>query len=262
MVGVEWGDSGSLNWSVVNFELSAHQLRILHIFGSDMDCLSQVLGLGVGIKHFAHGFILRDAGVQAVQIGLLLLLHWRLVVKLDSVFVLALLFFEARPAAEFAHLVLQLELLFGFLLLLEFLGFILVEHDFNFFLLEKEDVLEQNIEVHFDDLRLPHELDVRQLLLGQLLVRLLAQEHVAALSELLVFFHVVELALGLEFQLQGVLASEVFKIFLVLNVNLLEDLLKIFRLDSLHVALEFLDLFGGEFGQQLDHVCRFGPGVL
>jgi hypothetical protein len=251
-----------LNWSVVNFELSADQLSVFHIFGAGLNSLSHVLSLGFGVKHFANGFILRNAGVHALQIGLLLLLHWCLSPKLDGVFVFALFLFLAGPASEFAHLVLELQLLFGFLLLLEFLGFILVEHDFYFFLLEKDDVLEQNVQVHFDDLRLPHEFDVRKLLLRHFLVCLLPQEHVAALSELLAFFQLVELPLGLELELKSVLAREVFKIFLVLNVNLLEDLLKIFGLDSLHVPFEFLHLFRGEFGQQLDHVSRFGPCVL
>jgi hypothetical protein len=76
----------------------------------------------------------------------------------------------------------------------------------------------------------------------------LAQEHVAALSELLAFFQFVELPLGLELKLESILTSEVFKIFLVLNVNLFKNLLKVLGLDSFHVAFEFLDLFWGEFG--------------
>lgn len=76
--------------------------------------------------------------------------------------------------------------------------------------------------MHADDFRFTHEFDVGDLFLAHLSSRCLAQELVAAFSELLNFFGVVEcLALGLQFKLKCVFTSQILEVFLVLDADLL-----------------------------------------
>jgi hypothetical protein len=102
--------------------------------------------------------------------------------------------------------------------------------------------------VHPDYLRFTHELDVRLLLLTHFLARSLSKEWICAFTKLVHFILFSNISTGLKFELESVFTSQIFKVFLVLDIDLLKDLLKILRLDPLHVTVKFLDLFGTQLG--------------
>ena len=147
-----------------------------------------------------------------------------------------------RAASDLAEVVLHLQSLLLFLLALYLLLLVVLEHDFNFVFVQEGDRLVQDVQVHLDDLGLAHELQVGGLLLALCGLWLLAKAGILE-DDLRAFVQPLKL--------ESVLASKILEVFGVLNVDLVQNLLEVLSLDSLHVVLELLDLLWDQSGLQL-----------
>ena len=88
--------------------------------------------------------------------------------------------------------------------------------------------------MHFNNFRLPHELQVGNLFFRKLVLIDLSEEDVGSRFDVL--------SLGCDhfdlLELQSVLACQVFEVLSVLDIDLFKDLLKILTFGSLHVSFK------------------------